>query len=77
MMRLQTEIFASIHRANGIMGFMAEDVHTRAQITYSVFYVLFLLMAHFSPRTKGVVFMAACIAIFFMGFVTSTLVMAL
>lgn len=77
MLRMQTEIFNGIHRENGIMGVISTDVHTRAQITYSVFYILFLLMAHYSPGTKGVVFMAACIAVFFMAFVTSTLVMAL
>lgn len=76
-LRLQTEIMHTINFPNGIMGFMTSKVHSRGQIVYSIFYILFLLMAHFSPNTRGAVFMAACLAIFFMAFVVSMFVMVL
>lgn len=76
-LRLQTEIMHTISHPTGIMGVMDGKVHTRGQTVYSVFYLLFLLMAHYSPKTEGVVFMAACIAVFFMAFVVSMFVMVL
>ena len=77
MMRMQIELVTYGGFDTGIMGFVEMDVYTRGLITYSVFYALFLLMAYFSPRTQGVVFMGACLAIFFFAFVTSTAVMVL
>ncbi len=75
--RLQVEIMTSIGYPFGIMGFWEAHVHTRALIVTGIFYSLFLLMAHFSKRTQGVVFMAACLSIFFMIFFIGSLTMLL
>lgn len=76
-LRLQTEIMHTIDYPHGIIGYLQSKVHTRGQTVYSVFYILFLIMAHYSPGTRGVVFMAACLAVFFMAFVVSMLSMIL
>lgn len=77
MMHLQVEIMTSIGYQYGLMGILPLSAYTRGLIVYSLFYILFLLLAHFSPRTQGVVFMAACLAIFFMVFFTSMITMVL
>ncbi|MGH1375108.1 MAG: hypothetical protein ACRBCK_02065 [Alphaproteobacteria bacterium] len=77
LIRLQTEIMVYIGYENGIMGLMTSNVHTRGVAVSSVFYILFLLLAHFSRQTMGVVFMAACLSFFFMIFVTGSLIMLL
>lgn len=77
MMRLQAELMTYGGYDYGIMGLMTAHVHSRGLVTYSVFYTLFLLMAHYSPRTQGIIFMAACISIFFIAMFTAMLVMVL
>tara|TARA_B100001093_G_C26056009_1_gene688427 strand:- start:31 stop:378 length:348 start_codon:yes stop_codon:yes gene_type:complete len=75
MMRLQVEIMGYGGYENGIMGVWGIGVHARGLIVYSTFYIIFLLLAHFSPNTKGVVFMAACLGLFFMAFFSSMILM--
>ena len=77
LIRLQAEIMVYIGYGNGIMGFMTSNVHTRGIAVSSCYYILFLLLAHFSPRTEGVVFMAACLSLFFAIFFTTAIVMLL
>ncbi len=59
------------------MGFLNWHVHTRGLIVSSFFYTLFMLLAHFSKKTEGIVFMAACLSIFFMIFLFASLFMLL
>lgn len=75
--RLQVEFMLYSGYPNGIMGFWDAHVQTRALVVTGIFYSLFLIMAHFSKRTQGVVFMAACLSIFFMIFLVGSLVMLL
>lgn len=75
--RLMAEMISSFGFPNGIMGFIETDVYIRGIIVSSFFYALFLLMAHFSRRTEGVVFMAACLSFFFMIFICCSFVMVL
>jgi len=77
MMRMQVEIMEYGGYGNGIMPLWDIGVHARGLIIYSTFYILFLLLAHFSPNTRGVVFMAACLGLFFMAFVSSMVLMLL
>ncbi len=77
LIRLQAEMMVYIGYGNGIMGLMKSNVHTRGLAVSGFFYVLFLAIAHFSPRTQGVVFMAACLTIFFMLFCTVAIIMLL
>lgn len=72
-----SEIITSIGYPNGIIDYLYSNVHSRLLITSSVIYTLYLLMAHFSPKTEGVVFMAASLSFFFIIFVVSALIMVL
>jgi hypothetical protein len=76
-MRLQVELMEFIGYPNGILKLISADVNARMLMVYSIFYMLFLIMAHYSPKTEGVVFMGACLGIFFMLFVVSSLIMVL
>jgi len=76
-MRLQAEIMTHIDYPTGIMSILESNVYSRGIVINSTFYVLFLLMAHFSSGTRGVVFMAACLSIFFMIFVCNAVIMLL
>lgn len=76
-MRLQVELMEFIGHPNGILKLISIDVNARMLVVYSIFYMLFLVMAHYSPKTEGVVFMGACLGIFFMLFVVSSLIMVL
>ena len=77
LIRLQAEMMTYIGYGNGIMGVLQSNVYTRGLIVSSIYYILFLIMAHFSRKTQGVVFMAACLTIFFAIFATTAIVMLL
>lgn len=77
LIRLIAEVMVFIGYEKGIMGFVDMNVHMRGLIISSAFYVLFLLMAHFSSQTDRIVFMAACLSIFFMIFFVASLSMLL
>ncbi len=77
LIRLQAEMMTFIGYDRGIMGIMDSNVYSRGLIISSIFYILFFIMAHYSKDTKGVIFMAACLTIFFAIFVTTALVMLL
>lgn len=77
LIRLQSEIMTEIGYSTGIMPYLEMNVHTRLLMVTSFFYALYLLMAHFSPKTNGVVFMAASLSIFFMIFLVGSIVMVL
>ncbi len=77
LIRLQAEMMIYIGYDNGIMGLLSSNVHSRALVVSSIFYILFFIMAHYSKETKGVIFMAACLTIFFAIFVTTAIVMLL
>ncbi|MDH5723430.1 MAG: hypothetical protein OEY94_08940, partial [Alphaproteobacteria bacterium] len=73
----QVEIMEYGGYSNGIMPIWNIGVHARGLIVYSLFYIIFLLLAHFSPNTKGVIFMSACLGLLFMAFVSSMILMLL
>lgn len=77
LMRLQVEMMAYIGHPNGILTLLNAHVNARLMVVYSIFYILFLVMAHYSPKTEGVVFMGACLGLLFMVFIVSSLVMIL
>lgn len=77
MVRLQTELMIVAGYPRGILRFIESDVFSRGLITYSIFYALYLILAYYSPGTKGPIFMAASISIFFMALFVSTVVMVL
>lgn len=77
MMRLQAELMSHGGFEFGILHLMNASVYSRGLATYSIFYILFLIMAHYSPRTEGVIFMAACLSIFFLAMFVTMFVMVL
>ena len=77
MMRLQSELMYSTGYTSGFLGLFEMNVHSRAQITYSIFYVIYIALAIYSPGTKGPVFLAASISIFFAALFTSMIVMVI
>lgn len=77
MMRLQAELIYSTGFGSGFVGFFEMNAHHRGQITYSIFYLLFMILAIYSPETKGAIFMAGALSIFFAALVTSMIVMVL
>ena len=77
MMRLQIELMVSIGYENGLVGFFDAHVSHRALTVYSLFYMLFIGLAAYSPNTRQVIVMGAAISVFFAAFFISTLIMVL
>ena len=77
MMRLQAELMLSTGYNTGFTGIFEMDAHSRGQITYSAFYVLYIVLAIYSPDTKGTIFMAASISMFFAALFTSMIIMVI
>jgi hypothetical protein len=72
-----SEIMVSIGYPTGIISYMSSNVHSRLLITSSIIYSIFLIIAHYSPGTRGVVFMAASLTFFFLTLVISSIIMVL
>lgn len=77
MMRLQVEVMQEIGYDEGFTGLMTSDSFDRGLVVYSIFYVAYLILAHYSPNTRGPMFIAGSISIFFMAFFASTFIMLL
>lgn len=77
LVHTMSEIMTSIGHPTGIIGYMSSNVHARLLITSSIIYTIFLFVAHYSPKTMGVVFMAASLTFFFLILVIGSIVMVL
>ena len=77
MMRLQIELMHSTGYSNGFTTLMTSDVSIRALVVYSLFYAIYIIMAVYSPKTTGTIYMAASISIFFAALFTSMIVMVI
>ncbi len=77
LLRLQMELLRDGGYGRGILGLMESDIYPRGLATYSVFIMLFLLLAYFSKGAHKAVHMAASITILIASFCVSTLVMVL
>jgi hypothetical protein len=77
VMRLEIELMESIGHSHGILGFIKGHVRNRALVLYSLFYGAYLLFAWYSPFSKGYLFMAASLGLFFMALFSSMLLMLL
>ena len=77
MMRMQVELMNATNYPTGFINLMSSTAFDRGLVIYSVFYVLYLTLAHYSPNARGPVFVAASISIFFMAFFTSSIIMVL
>jgi len=77
VMRLQIEIFDSMGLSKGATGLFDWTLIFRGYAVYGVFIALFLVLSYFSPRTRGVIYLAASLSIFFMAFTMSSIVMVI
>jgi hypothetical protein len=49
----------------------------RGEIVYGIFIIMFLVLVRYSPQTKGIIFFAASLSVYFMAFIASMVIMAL
>ena len=77
MMRLLAELIGSTGFKTGMLPFMTSHAFDRALVVYSIYYALFLVIAHYSPNSDKHVFLAASISVFFIAAVTAVIVMVL
>lgn len=71
VLRLQIELLYSIGYPTGILEISSMPLYHRGLITYGIGISAFLILAHFSPRTKGFIYMAACLSSFILIFCIS------
>lgn len=77
LLRLQVELMQQIGYPRGFFGFMGSAVLTRGQISYSVFVMALMILAHYSPGSDKSIHIAASISVMIAAFCVSTLVMVL
>ena len=77
LLRLQIELLEDGGFARGILGFMKSTIYPRGLIVYSLFIMLFMLLAYFSKGSHRAIHLAASITILIASFCVSTLVMVL
>lgn len=76
-LRAQVELMQSFGKPGGFTGLLDIGVYERGLITYGIVFALFLILAYFSPNTKGVIFLAATLTVYILSFCLSMLVMAI
>jgi hypothetical protein len=76
-LRTQLELMSEIGYSRGFLGLTDFGLYERGLVVYGLVIALFLVLAHFSPRTKGAIFLAAIITLYIFGFCASTLIMFL
>lgn len=76
-LRLQIETLESFGFPNGMFGLLNMDLFMRGLLTYGLMTTIFLLLSIWSPGARGVIFMAACISLFFTAVLVSTVVLVL
>ena len=65
MLRLQTELLMSTGFKDGFTGLIDMTAFDRGLITYSLFHIVYIIMAIYSPSSQRAVFLSASITIFF------------
>lgn len=74
-LRLQVEIIQSTGFKNGFTGLIDLGLMARGFIVYGIFSGLYLLLSYLSPYTRGPIYLAASLTIFFMAFTVSSIVL--
>lgn len=75
VMRLQIQTFEMMGLTKGVTGFFDWPLMHRGYTVYGVFIFLFLILSYFSPYTRGPIYLAASLSIFFMAFTVSSIVL--
>jgi hypothetical protein len=76
-LRTQLELMDSIGHPDGFLGLWSLGLYERGLIFYGLLNMIFLILVHLSPSTKGVIFLAAMISLYILGFCVSMLAMVL
>ncbi len=76
-LRTQIELMESIDHPHGFLNLIGLGLYERGLIVYGFLIMLFLILAHLSPNTKGVIFMAAALSLYIFGFCISMVAMLL
>lgn len=76
-LRTQIELMESTGYPDGILKLVPLGLYERGLIFYGLLIMLFLILAHLSPNTKGVIFLAAALSLYILGFCISMLFMLL
>lgn len=74
-LRLQLELMSSFGYPDGFLGWVGLGLYERGLILYGILFALFLILAHLSPNTRGVIFFAATLSLYFIGFFVSMIAM--
>lgn len=77
VMRLQIDIVNSTGFKTGFTGLMDAPLYTRGLVVYSLFILVYLILSYYSPATRGSIYLAASLSLFFMAFIASTVVMVI
>ena len=77
LLRMQVELMLSIGYPSGILTFTSMSVFQRGVLVYTVFYIIYLLLLHFSAKNDKSIVLASSIGVFFMVFFVSSVVMVL
>ncbi|HEY8190113.1 MAG TPA: hypothetical protein VIF12_05470 [Micavibrio sp.] len=76
-LRTQIELMESTGHPNGFLHLVHLGIYERGLIIYGLLIGVFLILAHLSPNTRGVIFLAAALSLYIFGFCISMLAMAL
>lgn len=76
-LRTQMELMASIGHPDGILGWWGMGLYERGLILYGAIIMAFLILVYFSPGTRGIIFLAAMLSIYILGFCITMLGMLL
>ena len=76
-LRLQTELIQSTGFDTGFTNLFDGDVFHRGMIFYGICIAIYLILSYYSPYTRGVIYMAASLSIYFMAFFGSMFIMIL
>jgi hypothetical protein len=76
-LRTQVELIESTGFDTGFLGFMESSMLSRGMVVYSIVIMLFLILAHYSPKTRGAIFFAATLSIYIIAFCSSMIIMVL
>ncbi len=75
VMRLQIEIVEEMGYSKGVTGLFDWPLIVRGYVVYGLFIALYLLLSCLSPLTRGAIYLAASLTIFFMAFTVSSVVL--
>ena len=75
VLRLQIEIVEQMGFKTGMTGLIDWPLMMRGYAVYGFFFSLYLLLSYLSPFTRGAIYLAASLSIFFMAFTVSSIVL--